>query len=248
LTRHLLVIGAQRCGTTYLHSLLESHPEITTARPSRPEPKVFCSPEKVARGLGWYHRTYFAHAAPHQVLAEKSTSYLESAEAAARARSVLGAADILVLLRDPVARAVSNWRLSTAHGLEDRALATALTQNLAGPRRWDPALTSVSPYAYLERGRYADHLGPWLAGFPGTVQVRLLEDLVRQESAIPRLYASLGVDDSHRPPNLDRQLNESVGAPPALPVSLLSRLRESFHDSDARLTALLGRELPWPSV
>ena len=44
-TRHLLVIGAQRCGTTYLHDLLDAHPEIAMARPARPEPKVFLADE-----------------------------------------------------------------------------------------------------------------------------------------------------------------------------------------------------------
>ena len=63
-------------------------------------------------------------------------------------------------LRDPVARAVSNWQLSTAHGLETRPLEQALVENLDGPaRRGTPATTSVSPYAYLERGRYAEQLG-----------------------------------------------------------------------------------------
>ncbi|MBA2558792.1 MAG: sulfotransferase, partial [Propionibacteriales bacterium] len=62
MTRHLLVIGAQRCGTTYLHSILDSHPDITMARPARPEPKVFMSDQLVARGLDWYRETYFGHA------------------------------------------------------------------------------------------------------------------------------------------------------------------------------------------
>lgn len=247
MTRHLLIIGAQRCGTTYLQSLLDSHPDITMARPARPEPKVFCSAESGARGADWYRRTYFAHATTEQVLVEKSTSYLESAAAAERASSVLGAADIVVLLRDPVARAVSNWRLSTAYGLEDRALEVALSESLAGPRRWDPALTSVSPYAYLERGHYVDYLGPWRSAFPGAVRVCLLEDLVSRESAIADLYASLGVDDSYCPADRDRPVNGSQGTSPNLPAPLLMRLRESFQDSDARLARMLGRELPWPS-
>ena len=247
MTRHLLVIGAQRCGTTHLQSLLDSHPDITTARPATPEPKVFCSAESVSLGLDWYRRTYFAHATTEHVLAEKSTSYLESGVAAERARSVLGAADIVVLLRDPVARAVSNWRLSTASGLEDRPLEVALSENLGGSRPWDPKRTSVSPYAYLERGRYVDHLGPWCAAFPGAVRVRLLEDLVSQESAIFELYASLGVDAGHRPPERDQLVNRSEGTAPGLSEPLLARLRESFHDSDVRLAAVLGRELPWSS-
>lgn len=246
MTRHLLVIGAQRCGTTYLMSLLDSHPEITAARPARPEPKVFCSPDSVVRGADWYRRTYFSQATAGQVLAEKSTSYLESPAAAEHASTVLGAVDILALLRDPVARAVSNWRLSTRYGFEDRPVATALEENLAGPRPWDPAVTSVSPYAYVERGRYVDYLDPWLAAFPDTVRVRFLEDLVSQASAIGELYASLGVDRSHRPPDTRQRVNASDGNPPDLPGPLLRRLREFFRDSDARLAALVGRDVTWP--
>ncbi len=248
MTRHLLVIGAQRCGTTYVASLLDSHPDVTLARPARPEPKVFCSAESVSRGLAWYHRTYFAHATTEEVWAEKSTSYLESADAAERARCVLGAADIVVVLRDPVARAVSNWRLSSASGLEDRPLEAALSENLVAPRPWDTSRTSVSPFAYLERGHYVDQLGPWCAAFPGAVRVSLLEDLVSRESAVGELYARLGVDDTHRPPDRDRQVNQSEGTTPELSAPLLTRLRGSFRDSDARLSAMLGRELPWPSV
>ena len=64
---------------------------------------------------------------------------------------------------DPIERAVSNWKFSRASGLEDRPLAEALRQNLAGAVPWDAARTSVSPFAYLERGRYAAQLDPWLA-------------------------------------------------------------------------------------
>ena len=40
------MIGGQRCGTTYLHTMLDAHPDITMARPARPEPKVFLDAEK----------------------------------------------------------------------------------------------------------------------------------------------------------------------------------------------------------
>jgi hypothetical protein len=147
LTRHLLVIGAQRCGTTYLQSLLEAHPEITMARPARPEPKVFLAEASVERGRDWYHRTFFGHATDERLLGEKSTSYIEVPEAADRACRVLGEDTlILALLRDPVARAVSNWRFSTDNGLEQRPLETALRENLDQAAEWDSAATSVSPF------------------------------------------------------------------------------------------------------
>ena len=243
--RHLLVIGAQRCGTTYLHTMLDSHEQITMARPANPEPKVFCSDELTRRGAEWYRETYFAHAREELLLGEKSTSYLESPDAVARVTAVLGSPRILVQLRDPVERAVSNWGFSRAHDMEDRPVSEALARNLDGPLPWDPQLTSVSPYAYLERGRYADYLAPWLEAFPDLVRVQFLEELVEGPDSVGDLYEWLGVDAGVRPASLGQRVNQGVGLEESLDDALVARLRDYFRDSDQTLTELLGRELPW---
>jgi hypothetical protein len=208
-TRHLLVIGAQRCGTTYLHDQLAAHPQVAMARPQRPEPKVFLSDELAGRGRDWYLRTYFAHARDELVLGEKSTSYLEYPVAATRAAAVLGDPLILVQLRDPVDRACSHWAFSSDAGLEKRSLADALAANLAGPLPWDPTLTSVSPFAYLERGRYVDYLGPWLDRFGDDLTVLFLEETQARPEALAGLYAGLGVDAGFRPPAPGERVNQS---------------------------------------
>jgi hypothetical protein len=245
LTRHLLVIGAQRSGTTYLHSLLDAHPEITMARPAHPEPKVFLSGRLAGRGLDWYRATYFAHATTQRLLGDKSTSYIEDPQAAQRAAAMLGTAEIVVLLRDPIARAVSNWRFSTDNGLETRPLVRALEDNLEGSDRWRPGLTSVSPYAYLERGRFDDYLDPWFAAFPASVHVLFLADLLAAGPTVSTLYAELGVDPAFRPPGLGQPVNQSAGSAPRLDAALVARLRRYFHDSDEALTKRLCRPLPW---
>lgn len=245
MTRHLLVIGAQRCGTTLLYELLDAHPDIAMARPRRPEPKVFLSDELAGRGLEWYRATYFAHAASESLLGEKSTSYIEDRVAPARAAGMLGKAQIVVQLRDPVARAISNWRFSTANGVEDRPLAQALEENLKGPRSWDPTRTSVSPYAYLERGRYDDFLEPWFASFPTTVHVRFLEDGSGQRVPVAGLYQALGVDSNFRPPSEDMRVNESTGTAPEIGEELMDQLRGYYRDSDERLARRIGHAVPW---
>ena len=240
------MIGAQRCGTTYLQSLLEAHPEITMARPARPEPKVFLAEASVERGRDWYHRTFFGHATDERLLGEKSTSYIEVPKAADRARRVLGEETlILALLRDPVARAVSNWRFSTDNGLEQRPLETALRENLDQAAEWDSAATSVSPFAYLERGRYEQHLEPWFAVFPTTARVVFLQDLLDRDEALGTLYEQLDVDPDFRPATRER-LNESTEPISSLPQDLLHALRTYFHDHDVALSRRLGRRLPWP--
>ena len=245
--RHLLVIGGQRCGTTTLHGLLDAHPEITMARPARPEPKVFCSDQDSARGREWYLRTWFGHAREERLLGDKSTSYLEDPRAARRAADVLRHVAVVVQLRDPVERAVSNWRFSTDHGMEERPLDVALIENLDGGRRWDRASTSVSPYAYLERGRYADHLRPWLDAFPDSTHVVFLAELIADpQTTMAGLFTALGVDGTALPETLPA-LNESSSPADELPEELEARLRDYFADSDDRLRRLVGRDLPWPS-
>jgi hypothetical protein len=243
--RHLLVIGGQRCGTTYLHTLLEAHPGIAMARPARPEPKVFCSDALADRGREWYVATYFAHAGDAQVLGEKSTSYIEDPEAPARVRRTLGEASVLAVLRDPVARAVSNWRFTSDHGLESRPLEQALAESLEEEADWDRSATSVSPFAYLSRGRYVEHLRPWLAAFPDRVRVVFLPELLEEASSLADLYAWLGVDDGFRPAETGRVVNASSEAPPALPEALSRRLRAYYASSDEALGTVLGRPVPW---
>jgi dTDP-4-amino-4,6-dideoxygalactose transaminase len=245
MSRHLLVIGGQRCGTTYLHGLLDEHPEIAMARPARPEPKVFLSDELSNRGAEWYRSTYFSHASGEKVLGEKSTSYLEDPAAATRAAVVLGDPMIVVLLRDPVARAISNWRFSTDNGLEKRPLDVALRESLEQESEWDSGASSVSPFAYLARGRYADHLAPWLATFGDAVQVHFLAELLEDDAALAGLYAGLGVDPGFRPDGRDQVANGSSGPAPELPADLTAKLEGYFAASNQELVELLGRDLPW---
>ncbi|MPZ72162.1 MAG: hypothetical protein GEU74_02855 [Nitriliruptorales bacterium] len=245
MSRHLLVIGAQRCGTTYLYRVLDEHPEIAMARPMRPEPKFFLDRNQWTRGIEWYVQTYFG-GRDSAVLGEKATSYLEFPEAAQRAGAMLPSAHIIVVLRDPVSRAVSNWKLSTASGLEDRPLQVALTENLQGPSRWEATKTSVSPFAYLERGRYVDYLPPWLDRFGDRVQIYFTDELF--DAAGPSMiYNAVGVDALYRPDVLGRRVNAAEHPAGTLDTALLEELRAYFSDSDRRLTEVLGRPLPWAS-
>jgi len=243
--RHLLVIGAQRSGTTYLQSLLDSHPDVTMARPARPEPKVFCSAEASAKGARWYRETYFGHASSEHLLGEKSTSYIEDAAAPGRAAAMLGEAHIIVMLRDPVERAVSNWRFSSENGLETRPLETALRENLSQEAPWDPGATSVSPFAYLERGRYMDYLEPWMASFPDTIHVLFMEELVGDRTVAERLWKDLGVDAGAGPEPPVGAVNRSEGDPPALSDQLLGTMKSYYEASNRALSAHLGRSVPW---
>lgn len=240
---HLVVVGAQRCGTTYLADLLAAHPGVALAEPRRPEPKVFLDDAVVERGRQWYEQTYFAHAAPGQLLAEKSTSYLDHPASAGRMQAVLGDVRTLAQLRDPVSRAVSHWRFSTAHGAERRPLEQALEESLQQEADWDRDRFSVSPFAYLSRGDYASALKPWVERFGDRLRIQFLEELTSARSQVVEMFAWVGL------PPLDgvplQPVNQSEGDLPDLSRDLLARLRQHFAASDEALRDLIGRHVPW---
>lgn len=239
--RHFVVAGAQRCGTTYLHDLLAAHPQVAMARPARPEPKVFLRPEPGSAAA--YRAEFFGHAGDAAVLGEKSTSYLEVPGVPERVTAMLGEPQVVVQLRDPIARAVSNWSFSRDHGVERRPLEEALRADLGDPQEWDPTTSSVSPYAYVTRGRYVDDLARWLPRFD--VHVQFLEDLLADPGTIGTLYGWLGVDDTVRPDLGDAPVNASSDDERELGEELYAELRDHYRASDDALAALLGRPLPW---
>jgi hypothetical protein len=243
--RHLLVVGAQRCGTTFLARSLGDHPDVAMAAPTPPEPKVFCDAALTARGSEWYHRTWFAHARDEDLLGDKSTSYLEDPHAPARAAEMLGEVEVVALLRDPVRRAVSHWRFSTGNGLETRDLEEALLADLHDDQPWDPRRSSVSPFAYVRRGRYAEQLAPWMSAFPTTTHVLFLEELLGDPGVLPSLVGALGLDPARTPAPPAVAVNASPGDVPTLDPRVKETLEGYFQESDARLADQLGRSLPW---
>jgi hypothetical protein len=239
----VLVIGAQRCGTTYLYHLLDGHPDITMARPVRPEPKVFLT-DAVTGDPDAYDARLFADAPPARVRGEKATSYLERPDALDRIARTLPDAHVVVAVRDPVERALSNYRFTVDAGLEDRSPDAALLADLDDePRPYDRARISVSPYAYVRRGRYIEQLREVDARFGAErVHVVVYEEVVDDPAAVRPVYDALGVDPAHEPAVAGTVVNASK-ATARLPAATTARLRAHYADANTALERRLGRPL-----
>ena len=150
-----LGIGTQKGGTTYLHALLQHHPQIFLATPK--EQHFFSLHWQ--RGGQWY-ADQFAQAESHQCCGEVTPYYLFHPEVPQRIKSQLPAAKLIVLLRDPVERALSQYFHSRRLGLEPLELEAAIA---AEPQRLADAaehLAAGKPHcshqqhSYLSRSRY----------------------------------------------------------------------------------------------
>jgi len=100
----LVIIGAPRCGTSSLWAMLKALPGARTPRIK--EAHFFN--RKWGRGLRWY-AGFFSGAGDTNLCFEATPAYLAAPKAAERAADALPETRFVVMLRDPVARAISHY-------------------------------------------------------------------------------------------------------------------------------------------
>lgn len=189
-----IIAGAPRSGTTWLYEMLERHPAIYMARPRAPEPKFFLIDDLYAEGLSRYAR-WFDGAADGQIAGEKSTNYLESRIAAERIARDLPGVKLVFILREPAARAYSNYLWSRMNDKEEADFATALAREEERDRSVPSALRFARPHALFSRGLYAELLRPYFDRFPREqILVLRFEDIPADPARLAeRLHRFLGV-------------------------------------------------------
>ena len=207
----LFIIGAQRSGSTFLYHLLDEHPEISLVKPVRPEPKTFLDEYSSIASLGEYATRYSASfTLGAKYIGEKSTSYFESVKVAKRIQACCPDAKILVILRDPVARAYSNYRFSVENGIENLPFGDALAVETVRLEQANYE-SSVNPYAYRTRGEYARYLAAYLTVFPkNAIKACILEEFSRRRSGLIDVYRWLGVDPDFSPKTSNSIVNASA--------------------------------------
>ena len=154
-------IGTRRSGSSWLHRVLNSHPDI-----GKPENGVHFFSEHLQDGAEWYGRQLAPHA-DRATLVEFSVSYLYPAYAAAAARhmaDIVPEARLFVCEREPEERAFSDY------------LRSIRRQEIANDLTFEAAISAMP--VLLDRGRYARLLRPYLEHFPADrLQVFFYDDL-----------------------------------------------------------------------
>lgn len=176
-----------------MHDILADHPEV--AVPTRKELDFFSY--RFENGLDWYERQFPIRAGVRAV-GEISPSYLHELGVPERVRSNVGDVKIVVSLRDPVERALSQHRHLVRLGLvrnDDLSFESALARNPS----------------YIEQGLYFRHLSRWIDAFGrNSLHVILTDDIRADRQRVARrLYEFLEVDTTHRSKALNSDSNVS---------------------------------------
>ncbi len=178
-----IISGAQRCGTTTLYSYLVQHPQIVRARAK----EVHFFDVKFSKGLDWYLGRFSlkkyllqklaGNCFTHIITGEASPYYIFHPLAPKRIAQVLPNVKLIVMLRNPVDRAYSQYQHEVCLGNEKLSFEEAIDKeeerlnNEVGKMLNNEDYNSFNHahYSYLSRGIYIE-------------QIKVLYDLFPKEN------------------------------------------------------------------
>jgi hypothetical protein len=197
-----LIIGAPKSATTSLAAYLCGHPALWV----HPLKELHFFDNHWERGEEWYRAQFPSLRRTGSIVRLEATpDYLQTPEAPARVQSLLPEVRLIVVLREPLARAVS-WigHMRTQVGLEGETEAL-LRQEMENLEALDPDERAQLGWFFpnaLSGSLYADQLGRWRKHVPAErILVLSFEALVlNPEPVLRRVLAFLDQDPGALPP------------------------------------------------
>ena len=187
------LIGAQKCGTTTLASLVARHPSICLAR--NKEAHLFDRSDVQENGLTSHHiASSFPDYELGQHLFDATPSYLYLPGCVEALLRHSPDVKILVILRSPASRTISHFWHSQRLGFDDRSFLSALTFEQQRLRRDQDPLAPDSAhrhFSYLDRSRYAPQLLKLQALTKNTHVVLFSEMLAKPQRVLDDIFEFL---------------------------------------------------------
>lgn len=244
----LVIVGAQKAGTTQLFAGLVRHPQCFGGRAK--ELQYFSKSRD--RPISWYRAQFPLARSVAKVgglCMEATPAYLPSPPALRMMGRVLPDAKVVVLLRDPVARAFSHFQHYRTRHLDNREFAEAVREQIAQTPYQAVRGAALGPDApemlqYVHRGYYALQLEVLLDQYPrDRVLVVDSADLFDDTNAVcQQVFDFVGLKRHDVPPKKIQNrgyYRERVDAETA------ALLREHYRPHDELLTELIGRRFRW---
>lgn len=176
---NVVVIGAQKCGTSTLHYYLGFHPEVSISTPK--ELNFFIADRNWGRGVDWY-RAHFDVTKPARLESSPNyTAWPHYEDVPERMAEVVPDAKLIFLVRDPIARIEAHW----VHNYAKRRERGTVLETIMHPST-----------TYLMRSRYAMQLERFLAHYDrSSILVLEQEELLNNRRETLRdVLEFIGVD------------------------------------------------------
>ncbi len=200
---NFLIAGTQKGGTTSLDAYLRQHPQIMMAR--RKELRFFDQDGKVPDTAAY--EASFDPKPGAVVKGEATPSYLYWPSAPGRIHAYNPQMKLVVLLRNPIARAFSQWRMEVERGEEDTDFSSAIRTEQGRLATLDSR--GKKRRSYVDRGHYAKQIARLTELFPPDQLLFIKSETFseKRDTTVAAVLAFLGVD----PITLDTRVRFKTG-------------------------------------
>lgn len=228
-----IVIGAQKCATTTLFELLRQHPSINM--PLEKEVPFFTGNDCTPRAWDAFTKRHFANDGG-DVWGKVTPQYMANPEVPARLAALMPKTKLIAVLRDPIERSKSHFRMGVRRNTETMSFSRAIQDRL-NPLALATARASSAPTHshgyesesdfYLVWSEYGRILSSYRRHFPkNQLLVLYLEDLKTDpHGVLNKVLDFLDLDGDFRPRGLGEVMH-SGGDQTRIPHGLRVWLRQ----------------------
>ena len=251
----IVIIGVRKGGTRALIEMLSLHSAVAAAQN---EVHFFDWESHFQKGLPWY-LSQMPYALPGQLTVEKTPAYFTSSKVPRRLQQVNPRVKLLLILRDPTERVLSDY----TQVYHNRLLKHKRPQPIEEVLVLKDGQVNLA-YKALNRSLYHLHMQNWLRYFPldsihvvdGDALIRDPFPEVKRVERFLRLEPQINASNFYfnrtkgfyclRDHSRERCLHDSKGrAHPRVAPDILHKLYRFFHEPNRKFFELVGRTFDW---
>ena len=250
---NFIIIGSAKSGTSSLYDYIVQHPEIDILpnykRRLPKEKEIYFFDENFSLGKFWY-KSNFSFAYSKKQMGEANPNYIYHPLVPNRIQKTIPNCKFIVILRNPVDRAYSDYQMKVKNKLEKLTFEEAIKnedKRIKGEVKRiiekQEFSFNFTAYSYLNRGKYAEQLERWFKKFPRKQFYILSTDDLKKNSdqILNEIFKFLDLDGQ----KIDILTKKNTGSYKSMNVETRTELVEYFKPHNEKLYKLLGRDFEW---
>jgi hypothetical protein len=223
-----IIMGVQRGGTTSLAHNLSKHNKIYLDQNDDPKiSEVHFFDLNWKKGLNWYKKQFNYK---YKLVGEKTPDLINLDYTFPLIQSVNPYIKIILILRNPIDRAYSAWKLNVKHFDEKRTFEEAIKYELKFKKNMNETFYTIATN-YLQRGLYYNQIEKLLKWFPKQNVLILISEIIKEnhDKEYKKIYKFLNIEYEKQNYNITHVSDDTSTLDKKLHNHLIKYYKEDVH-------------------